>query len=650
MLVKDRILNKIPGTPGIYLMKDKNNQILYIGKAKILKSRVRSYFQKSDSLLPRTRIMMKRVTDIDFITTSSEIEALILESNFIKKHQPRYNVLLKDDKHYPYIRLATDTDFPYLSIVRKVKKDGARYFGPYVMVKEVRETIRLIHKIFPFRESRDVLDGSFKRRPCLNFQMRRCTAPCAGKISKEYYNKIVQDVILFLKGRNDALVKYLSERMQKASDEFRFEDAAKLRDQIESVESVIKNQKIISTNMENQDVIVFYREGNNANVQILMIRNGKMSGNKSYKLAKLDGIDNDELISSFIKQYYADEPLLPQEILLSMDIEEKEIIAQWLSAKKKNKVLIQVPEKGRKKNLVKMAEENARFAFRKEEHGRTILEELKELLELRNMPKRIEAFDISNISGSMAVGASVLFVNGEPFKKGYRHFKIREIKGADDYSMTSQIVLRHYARLLDEKKELPHLVIIDGGKGHLTAAAKVLEDLSLLKKIDVIAIAKGRKRNKLETDEIYTLKHKEASYRNHNSVRKAAQRVEAKDDRNQKELPPWRINKKTSPKKKFLQNKDPVAFPVDSPVKFLIQRIRDEAHRFAVAYHRKLRKKGGLHSILDDVAGIGGKRKKQLIKRFGGVTKIKEASVNEIKEVPYITEKIAREIKAKIHP
>ncbi len=291
MLVKDRILNKIPGTPGIYLMKDKNNQILYIGKAKILKSRVRSYFQKSDSLLPRTRIMMKRVTDIDFITTSSEIEALILESNFIKKHQPRYNVLLKDDKHYPYIRLATDTDFPYLSIVRKLKKDGARYFGPYVMVKEVRETIRLIHKIFPFRESRDVLDGSFKRRPCLNFQMRRCTAPCAGKISKEYYNKIVQDVILFLKGRNDALVKYLSERMQKASDEFRFEDAAKLRDQIESVESVIKNQKIISTNMENQDVIVFYREGNNANVQILMIRNGKMSGNKSYKLAKLDEVE-----------------------------------------------------------------------------------------------------------------------------------------------------------------------------------------------------------------------------------------------------------------------------------------------------------------------------------------------------------------------
>jgi excinuclease ABC subunit C len=318
-------------------------------------------------------------------------------------------------------------------------------------------------------------------------------------------------------------------------------------------------------------------------------------------LAKLDGIENDELISSFIKQYYADEPLLPQQILLSMDIEEREIISQWLSAKKKNKVLIQVPEKGRKKNLVEMAEENARFAFRKEEHGRAILEELKKLLELHTIPERIEAFDISNISGSMAVGASVLFLNGEPFKKGYRRFKIREIMGVDDYAMISQIVLRHYARLLDEKKELPHLVIIDGGKGHLNAAAKVLKDLNLLKKIDVIAISKGRKRNKLETDEIYTLRHKE-----------------------------------------------PVALPVDSPVKFLIQRIRDEAHRFAVTYHRKLRKKGGLISILDDIAGIGGKRKKQLIKHFGGVTKIKEASVNEIKEVPYITEKIAREIKAKI--
>ncbi len=258
-------------------------------------------------------------------------------------------------------------------------------------------------------------------------------------------------------------------------------------------------------------------------------------------------------------------------------------------------------EKGRKKNLVEMAEENARFAFRKEEHQRTILEELKELLELSNTPERIEAFDISNISGSMAVGASVLFVNGEPFKKGYRRFKIREIKGADDYGMTSQIILRHYARLLDEKKELPHLVIIDGGKGHLNAAAKVLEDLCLLKKIDVIAIAKGRERNKPETDEIYTLKHTE-----------------------------------------------PAAFPVDSPMKFLIQRIRDEAHRFAVTYHRKLRKKGGLHSILDDIAGIGGKRKKQLIKHFGGVIKLKEASIDEIKELPYITEKIAREIKAKI--
>ncbi len=582
-------------------MKGKNDQILYIGKAKSLKSRVKSYFQKSDTLLPRTRIMLKRVTDINFITTSSEIEALILESNFIKKHQPRYNVLLKDDKHYPYIRLATDTYFPYLSIVRKVKKDGARYFGPYVMVKEVREMIRLIHKIFLFRESRDDLNGSFKRRPCLNFQMERCAAPCAGKITKKIYNKIVQNVILFLKGRNDTLLEYLKERMRKASDELRFEDAAKLRDQIESIESVIKKQKIISTNLENQDVIVFYREGSNASVQILMIRNGKMTGDKSYKLTGLDGIYNDELISSFIKQYYADEPMLPQEILLSMDIKERDIIAQWLSAKKKSKVIIQVPEKGRKKNLVEMAEENARFAFRKEEHQRTILEELKELLELSNTPERIEAFDISNISGSMAVGASVLFVNGEPFKKGYRRFKIREIKGADDYGMTSQIILRHYARLLDEKKELPHLVIIDGGKGHLNAAAKVLEDLCLLKKIDVIAIAKGRERNKPETDEIYTLKHTE-----------------------------------------------PAAFPVDSPMKFLIQRIRDEAHRFAVTYHRKLRKKGGLHSILDDIAGIGGKRKKQLIKHFGGVIKLKEASIDEIKELPYITEKIAREIKAKI--
>jgi excinuclease ABC subunit C len=431
--------------------------------------------------------------------------------------------------------------------------------------------------------------------------MGRCAAPCAGKISKEDYNKIVRDVILFLKGRNDTLVEYLKSRMLKASNELRFEDAAKLRDQVEAVESVIKKQKIISTKLENQDVIVFYREGTNASVQILMIRNGKMTGDKSYKLTKLDAIDDDELIASFIKQYYADEPVLPQEILLSMDIKERNIIAQWLSEKNKNKVIIQVPKKGRKKNLVKMAEENARFAFRKEEQGQAILEELKEIMGFRNIPARIEAFDISSISGSMAVGASVLFVNGEPFKKGYRRFKIRDFKGADDYGMISQIVLRHYARLLDEDKELPHLIIIDGGKGHLNAAARILDDLDLLKKIDLMAIAKGRERNKLETDEIYTLKHKE-----------------------------------------------PAVFPVDSPMKFLLQRIRDEAHRFAITYHRKLRRKGGLHSILDDIAGIGEKRKKQLIKHFGGAIKLKSASVDKIKEVPYISEKIAKEIKAKI--
>lgn len=601
MQLKDEILKKIPASPGIYLMKDKNNQILYIGKAKNLKNRVRSYFQKSEAPLPRTRIMLKRTADIDFITTSNEIEALMLESNFIKKHLPRYNVLLKDDKHYPYIRLSTNTDFPYLSIVRKVKKDGATYFGPYVMVKEVRETTRLIHKIFPFRQSRDDLSGKFKRRPCLNYQMGRCSAPCAGEITRDAYNKIVQDVILFLKGRNDTLVEYLKKRMHQASEELRFEDAAKLRDQIEAVESVIKKQKIISTNLENQDVIVFYREGSVAGIQILMVRNGKITGDKNYKLSKLNGIDNDELLSSFIKQYYADEPLLPQEILLPMDIKEKDIISQWLSAKKKSRIIIQVPEKGRKKNLVKMAEENARFIFRKEEHGHEILEELKEVLDLRNIPIRIEAFDISNISGSMATGASVLFVQGEPFKKGYRRFKIREIQGADDYGMMSQIILRHYARLLDEKKELPNLIIVDGGKGHLNAAVRVLKDLDLFEKIDVMAIAKGKKRNKLESDEIYTLKHK-----------------------------------------------NPVFFPVDSPMKFLLQRIRDEAHRFAIAYHQKLRKKGGLYSILDDISGIGGKRKKQLIKHFGGITKLKEASVEEIKEVPYITEKIAREIKTKI--
>ncbi len=357
----------------------------------------------------------------------------------------------------------------------------------------------------------------------------------------------------------------------------------------------------ISINLENQDVVAFYREGKIANVQILSVRNGKIIGDKSYKLSKLDGIDDEELISSFIKQYYVDEPLIPEEIILSMDVLERDVIARWLSAKKNGKVIVHVPEKGRKKNLVKMAEENARFVFQKEESSQIALEELKEVLSLRNIPERIEAFDISNISGYEAVGASVLFVQGEPLRKGYRHFKIRDIEGVDDYSMISQVILRHYSRIVDEKKELPQLVVIDGGKGHLNVAAKVLKDLNLMETIDLIAVAKGKERNNLESDEIYSLKHK-----------------------------------------------DPVSFPVDSPIKFLLQRISDEAHRFAIDFHRKLRKKSGFHSILDDVSGIGEKRKKQLLKHFGGMVKMEEASIDDLKKVPFVTEKMAEEIKKRL--
>ncbi len=601
MKLKNELLNKIPESPGIYLMKDRKEKILYIGKAKALKSRVKSYFQNSETVLPRTRVMIKKIADIDFIATTTEIEALILESNFIKKHQPRYNVLLKDDKHYPFIRLATDTDFPYLSIVRKVNKDGAAYFGPYTMAKEVRETLKLIYKIFQIRQSRDDLGKKTTRRPCLNYQIKKCKAPCSDKISKEDYDKIVQDVILFLKGRNDKLLSDLRNRMLQASEELRFEEAAKLRNQIHAVKNVINKQKIISTNLKNQDIIAFYREGDASNMQTLLVRNGKMSGEKNYNLKNLNGIDNDEILSSFIKQYYANEPSIPEEILLPIDIAEKNIISLWLSGKKNSKVSIQVPEKGGKKRLVKMAEENARFAFRKEESSQALLEDLKEILSLQNIPERIEAFDISNISGSMAAGASVLFFQGEPRKKGYRHFKIRGIEGSDDYRMMSQVILRHYGRLLDEKKDLPQLIVIDGGKGHLRAASKALGDLDLLGKVDIIAIAKGKERNNILTDEIYS--------------------------------------------KKF---KDPISFPVDSPVKFLLQRIRNEAHRFAIAYHRKLRKKGGLSSILDNIAGIGEKRKKSLIKHFGGVAGLKEASVEEINKAPFISEKIAQIIKAKI--
>ena len=582
-------------------MKDRRSEILYIGKAKVLRNRVRSYFQNSRNLHPRTRIFLDKVDDIKFLTTKTEAEALILESNFIKKHQPKYNVLLKDDKHYPYLRLTTQEKFPRLEVVRRVKKDKATYFGPYTMVKEVRETIRLIYKIFPLRQSKDKLDGSPLRRPCLNHQMGRCLAPCAGLVSSQDYSEIVQDVSLFLKGKNTTLLKDLKTKMEAASVETRYEEAAVLRDKISAVQTVIDKQKIISTSLEDQDVIAYCSEKDQAMAQVLIIRSGKMLGEKIFKLKSRKEMEEDETLSSFLKQYYADESILPAEVLLPHPIEDADLIASWLSEKKGMSVRIEVPVIGKKRDLIRMAEENASFAMRMEsdkgEVGTRSLEELQTALNLKHFPEVIEGFDLSNISGSHAVGSMVVFEHALAAKSKYRRYKISTVKGIDDYAMLREVMTRRYSRLLKENAPLPNLILIDGGKGHLNAGHEVLQALNLMDRLDLVCIAKGKFRNNLVTDEVY--------------------------------LP---------------QQKKPVLFHENSPSRFLMQRIRDEAHRFAISYHRKLRGKKTLESPLELIPGIGKKRRLMLLKKFGSLENIQKASLEELVILPGITQLLAERI------
>ena len=595
------IIESIPKLPGIYIMKDRRSEILYIGKAKVLRNRVRSYFQNSRNFHPRTRMFLGKVDDIKFLTTKTEAEALILESNFIKKHQPKYNVLLKDDKHYPYLRLTTQEKFPRLEVVRRIKKDKATYFGPYTMVKEVRETIRLIYKIFPLRQSKDKLDGSPLRRPCLNHQMGRCLAPCAGLVSSQDYSEIVQDVSLFLKGKNTTLLKDLKTKMEAASVETRYEEAAVLRDKISAVQTVIDKQKIISTSLEDQDVVAYCSEKDQAMVQVLIIRSGKMLGEKIFKLKSRKEMEEDETLSSFLKQYYADESILPAEVLLPHPIEDADLIASWLSEKKGMCVRIEVPVIGKKRELIRMAEENASFAMRMEsdkgEVGTRSLEELQTALNLKHFPEVIEGFDLSNISGSHAVGSMVVFEHALAAKSKYRRYKISTVKGIDDYAMLREVMTRRYSRLLKENAPLPNLILIDGGKGHLNAGHDVLQALNLMDRLDLVCIAKGKFRNNLVTDEVY--------------------------------LP---------------QQKKPVLFHENSPSRFLMQRIRDEAHRFAISYHRKLRGKKTLESPLELIPGIGKKRRLMLLKKFGSLENIQKASLEELVILPGITKLLAERI------
>lgn len=603
----ERKVQLLPELPGVYLLRDSKGTIIYIGKAKSLRNRVRSYSQRADEKDIKTRTLINKIADMDYLVTESEKEALILENNLIKKHKPRYNVKIKDDKNYPYLRLTVDEDCPRLLIVRRVKRDGSLYFGPYPSASAVRNTLKLIYKLFPLRSCRD---AKFKNRtrPCINYQMGRCLAPCVGRVNARTYREIVKEVRLFLEGKDRELVQILRTKMKEKSDRLDFEGAARIRDQIQSVEKTIERQHIVSKGFLDQDVIGFHRNGG-IGVQALFVRNGMLMGGRFFNLTQQKWPD-EEIVSSFVNQFYREDKFIPQEILLPFSIQDRELIEQWLTEKKGSKVRLVVPKRGNRLHLIRMAMDNAEKAFlsksRAEADSEHILRELQERLRLNRFPWRIEAFDISDIKGGAAVGSMVVFEGGELLKSKYRHFRIRSSSGADDYGKMYEILTRRYQRALREG-ELPDLIMVDGGKGQMNVALAVLGELGI-EGADVIALAKDRVQ------------------------RGNAPIIERKGERI------------------FLpKRKEPISLARTSPALHLLQRIRDESHRFALAYHKKLRRKDDFRSLLDEIPGIGGKRKKNLLRHFKSLKKMREASLKELESVPTMNRKAAWQVYSLFH-
>ncbi len=606
MTIEEKI-QCFPESPGVYLLKDPKGTIIYIGKAKGIRNRVRSYFQRADERDIKTRTLMSKIADVDYLVTESEKEALILENNLIKKYKPRYNVKIKDDKNYPCLRLTIKEFFPRLMIVRRIKKDSSLYFGPFPSALAVRNTLKLIYKLFPLRSCKD---AKFKNRtrPCINYQMGRCLAPCVGKVDAHTYEEIVKEVRLFLEGKDHELIRILRGKMKEKSDRLDFEGAARIRDQIQSIEKVIEKQHVVSKGFLDQDVIGFHRNGG-IGVQTLFVRNGMLMGGRFFSLSHQNWPD-EEIISSFVNQFYGEGKFIPQEILLPFSIQDHELIEQWLTERKGNRVTLMVPKRGNRLHLVRMAMDNAENGLisktRLGTDPENILRELREKLRLNRFPRKIEAFDISDIKGGFAVGSMVVFEGGEPLKSRYRHFRIRSSLGADDYGKMYEILTRRYQRAL-QGGALPDLLMVDGGKGQMNVALGVLKELGI-DGVDVIGLAKDR-------------------------VQKGhAPSIEKKGERI------------------FLpKRKEPISLRKTSPALHLLQHIRDESHRFAITYHKKLKHKNDFHSLLDEIPGIGRERKKQLLRHYKSVDKIGEASMEELESIPKMNRKAARQLFSFFH-
>ena len=606
-------LKMLPAKPGVYLMKDSSAEIIYVGKAKILKHRVRQYFQNTKSHSEKVKAMVQNISEFEYIVTDSEIEALILECNLIKKYRPRYNILLMDDKHYPFIKITVNEELPRVFVSRMLNKDGAKYFGPFTDVSAVYETIELIKKIFPIRScKRNVKESMERTRPCLNYHIGLCKAPCAALISKEEYMKIVNDVIDLLLGRDNKIIKEFQKKMEEASDNLEFERAAVFRDKIAAVKKITEKQKIITGKFENEDYVDIFSDEKDTSAQVFFLRDGKITGREHFVIENTAGTEPKEIISNFIKQFYGGTAFIPK-VINVREIEEVELLEQWLSMKRGSKVSINIPIRGDKKDTLNLVAKNAEITLEhfkiklisdKETH-KTALKELTTLLELDYVPERIESFDISNIQGVDSVGTMVVFEAGRAKNSDYRRFKIRSVKGANDYDSMREILTRRFKRGMDETEAIkenqislsagkfsifPDLIFMDGGKGQINVALEVLRSFGI--DIPVCGMVKDDK-------------HKTRG---------------------------------------IIYNNKELIIKSNSEVMKLVTRIQDETHRFAITYHRSLRNKRVLHSVLEDIPNIGDTRRKELLKKFESIDNIKKASYQELLSTPAMDVRAAESI------
>lgn len=605
-------LKKLPSLPGVYIMHDEQDAIIYVGKAISLKNRIRQYFQKSRNLGIKKEQMVEQIARFEYIVTDSELEALVLESNLIKEHCPKYNTMLKDDKNYPFIKVTAGEAFPRIMTARSMKKDKSKYFGPYTSAGAVKDVIELTRKLYHLRTcNRNLPRDIGKERPCLYYHIKQCDAPCQGYITEAAYQKQVEELLDFLNGNHKKILTQLEGKMYEASEKMEFEDAAQYRDLIQSVKKIGERQKITDHPGEDKDIIAAAMEDADAVVQVFFVRDGKLIGRDHFYMKSAPGENRKGILSSFLKQFYAGTPFIPKEIMLQEEVEDMELIAKWLESRKGKKVRISVPKKGTKEKLVEMAYHNAKLVLRqdkeriKREEGRTIgaVKEIEALLGLSGI-QRMEAYDISNISGFQSVGSMVVYEKGKPKRSDYRKFKIKSVQGPNDYASMEEVLTRRFVHGMDEREErkqqledefgsftrFPDLILMDGGKGQVNIALEVLEKLQLT--IPVCGMVKD---DKHRTRGLYY---------------------------NNQEIPISR----------------------DSEGFKLITRVQDEAHRFAIEYHRSLRSKGQVHSVLDDIPGIGETRRKALMRHFKGLDGIREASVETLSNIESMNEKAARQV------